>query len=258
LGWLSEALEAAPGAPAEIRAHGLMWAGTMLLHTGEHDRAAELLEAALLLFRELKDAPWTASTLERLAVALAAIGAPAEARERLDESLALFRKQDDPRGVSAVLRRLAELEWDEGDHAASVSLTQEALGLSRAGQDAYWTAELLTDLGERLLVLGDLARSVDAAREGASLAYELGSVPTVARGLTALAEAATQARDVERASRLWATVEALEQRGDGTFGSEARGRHRRTVASLPEGELTAARAAVRTLSLAELVAQALA
>jgi len=257
LGWITEALASAPGAAAEIRAHGLMWAGTLLLHTGEHDRAAELLEEALVLFREVHDLPWAASTLERLAVAFAALGRQAEARERLEESLAIFRRQDDPRGVSAALRRLAELEWDGEARQASVSLTEEALELSRAGDDSYWTAELLADLAERLLLLDEVTRSARAAQEAVELAHEIGSVPTVIRGLTVLTQVAMRAGETARASLLWATVEAVEQRGDGTLGSEARGRHRKAVISLPESELAASRSVVRALSLDELVTQAL-
>jgi predicted ATPase/DNA-binding SARP family transcriptional activator len=256
--WLCEALSAAPEAPVEIRAHGWMWAGTMLLHTGEYDLATEQLEKALMLFRELEDVVWIASTLERLAVVLAALGEDDQARERLDESLTLSRSVNDRRGVSAGLRRVAELEWDRGAHGASVSLTEEALELSRTEGDLFWTAELLADLAERQLMLGDVARSVELAREGVSLASGLESVATIVRCVTVLADAATHAGEMSRAALLWAAAEAFEQRGDGTFGTVGRGVYRNAVAPPTEDELAAPRAAVRTLTFAELVAQALA
>ncbi len=54
-GWLTESLEAAPDAPADVRAAALMWAGSTIFLTGDYERRAALSEEALELYRQLGD-----------------------------------------------------------------------------------------------------------------------------------------------------------------------------------------------------------
>jgi predicted ATPase len=255
--WLTEALESAPEAPRDVRAIGLMWAGSTIFFTGDYERSAALLEEALALFRQLGDMKHVASVLDRLSGPVGHLGDHARARALADESLALCREIGDRAGSLYPLSKVAWDEWKRGDRERGVRLTEEALELARETGDAWWTAELLHTLAEMAWEEGDLAGAAALGRECVSLAYELGNALTLVYGFGLLAVQAAVAGDRARAGRLWGAVEALEETGEARLSTETHERYEGAIFTLSDAALEADRAEGREMTLDEAVKHAL-
>ncbi len=254
--WLSEALEAAPDAAADVRANGLMWAGSTIFFTGAYEQARVLFEEALELFRLIGDKRGVARILDRLAAPYFLAGDYAKARELADESVALFREIGDRAGTLYPLSKVASDEWRRGNREQAE--TEEALELAREVGDTWWDAGLLDNLASMAWEQGDLARSAVLSRECVSLAHELGNAPTLVYGLGLLAALAAAEGDRARAGRLWGAVEALEESGEARLDAESRARYETTILALSDAELEAGRAEGRAMTLDEAVEHALA
>jgi len=255
--WLTEALESAPGAPPDVRAIGLMWAGSTIFFTHDYERAAELLEEALDLFRQLGDKKHVASVLGPLSGAVGNLGDHAKARTLADESLTLFREIGDRAGSLYPLSAVALDEWKRGDPERGLRLTEEALALARETGDTWWAAYLLRQLAQMAWNEGDPARAAALTRESVSLAYELANAPTLAYGFGLLAELAAAAGERTRAGRLWGAVEALVELGEASLSAPARARYEEAVLALSDAAFEASRAEGREMTLDEAVEHAL-
>jgi tetratricopeptide (TPR) repeat protein len=256
--WLSDALDAAADAPADLRAVGLMWAQSTVWFTGDVDRAAALGEEALELFRELGDKENIARELDRLAGARAAQGDLATARAHADESLALFRELGDRAGSMYPLSKVAWVERLRGDRDRGDALMEDALGLAREAGDTWWAAGLLVDLAETAWERGDLGRAATLGRESLSLAHELGNAQTLAYGFGLLAALAAAERRPLRAGRLWGAVEAIEASGEARIDPKARASYEQVFLALSGSDFELGLGEGRAMSLDDAVAHALA
>jgi predicted ATPase/class 3 adenylate cyclase len=256
--WLSEALETATEAPTELRAKGLMWAGSTIFFLNQFERARELAEEALVLFRELGDKRSTARMLDRLSGAYAALGDEARSRQLADESLALFEEIGDRAGTLYPLSKLAWHELRSGDRTRGVALTEEALRLAREVGDSWWAVGRVVQLAEVAFEDGDLKRSDELAREAIVEAFELRNPSSLvyAFGLLAGVAAASGTRD--RSARLWGAVDALEETGEATLDAESRALYESAGPTDASAEAATWRAEGRAVSLEEAVEYALA
>jgi tetratricopeptide (TPR) repeat protein len=246
--WLTEALDATPDAPADVRATGFIQLGAMIFWAGDYARAAAVFEQALELCRQLGDKQAVAHVLDHLAAPVAILGDPARARALADESLALFREIGDREGSLYPLSKVAQDEWQRGDRELGIALTREALELAREVGDSWWEAGLLADLADMAWEQGDLAGAATLARESLSLAHELGDLRTALYGLGLLAVLAAAAGQRPRAGQLWGAAEALEKAGEARFLSEDRARYERAVLALSGAELEAGLAQGRAMT----------
>jgi predicted ATPase/class 3 adenylate cyclase len=249
--WLSETVEKAQDAPKEMRARGLMWAGSAVFFTGDYRRSLELEEEALDLFRQLGDKRMVARTLVRVSSPTRFLGDPDRARALVDESIALYRELGDRSGSIYPLSHIALDEWLRGNRERGVSLAEEALELAREAGDAWWQVSQLEDLAMMAWELGDLCRAYDLAKEQIRLGRELGSAVVLLYGLALLAGVAAKRGDAIRAGRLWGAVEAYEERGAATFKGEDRARYLDAVSSLAGHDLEAGLAEGRAMTLDE-------
>jgi predicted ATPase len=257
-GWLNEALEAAHDAPPEIRARGLMWAGSTIFFTGDLERAAALAEEALALFQRLGDKRNVASMLDRLAASATLLGDPDKGRKLADESLALFRELGDRAGTLHPLSKVALDEWSRGDRERGLALTEETLELAREIGDSWWESGLLASLAEMSWELGDLPGAAACARECLSLAHELGNAPHLVYALGLSAVVAAAAGDGARAARLWGAVEALEESGAARLDAQDRTSYEQAVLAVTDASLEEARAEGRSMSREDVVEYGLA
>jgi len=255
--WLSEALQAADGAPADVRAAGLMWAASTVFFSGDYARAEALGREALELFRRLGDRRNVARILGRLAAPAALSGDHAKARALADESLALFREIGDRAGSLDPLSKVAIDEWLRGDRERGIALTEEALTLAREVGDSWREAGLLGDLADMVWERGELARASALARQCVSLAHDLHDAFTLVYGLALLAVLAAAEGGRRRAGRLWGATEALEERAEAKISAEHRTRFEKAVLALSDAELEAGLIEGRAMTLDEAVEQAL-
>lgn len=257
-GWLSEALDATPDAPTDVRAKALRELCTTPFLTGDYERSAARAEQALELFRELGDRPSVAWTLEMLAAPVGLLGDAVRARALVDESLALFRELGDRKGTLYPLSRMAFDEWQRGDRELGIALTEETVALAREAGDSWWEAGQLASLADMLWELGELARAAALARECLSLARELGSAFRMIYAFAVLAVLAAADGDPGRAGRLWGAAETLEESGQAVFRPGHRNRYADAVFAASGAELEAGLAESRAMTLDEAVELALA
>jgi predicted ATPase len=256
--WLTEALDAAPEAPAELRATALRDLGATFFFTSDHEQATAVSERALELFRELGDTRAVASMLDRLAAPAGMTGDHEKSRAFADESLALFRELGDRQGALYPLSKVAWDEWKRGDPEVGLVLAEEALALAREFGDTWWQAGLLPALAEMMRERGELERAVAAGGECVSLARELGDARTLLYGLGTLALLAAADGDAVRAGRLWGAVETLEARGEARMDDDERARYREEVFALAGAELETGIAEGRAITVEDAIEYALA
>ena len=123
---------------------------------GNLERAVELMEESLTVYRELADDEGTARVLTFLGFAANLQGDYRWQRSLLEEALPLSRRLGDHRNVSLTLNFLALLASDQGDQERAAALWEEDLALARKMGDTW---SIL-----RLAILKDLSLVKDLQR----------------------------------------------------------------------------------------------
>ncbi len=179
--FLERALVRSNGVAASVRAKALSTAARLNEIQGHLDRAEELCEESLALYRELGDTMGIAYSLHLLADVVWGRGNLALARSQAEESLVLFRELGDKGSVSYVLLHLGSLAIDQGEYIRARNLLEESLAMNRELGDTSSIAETLYNLA-RLCYLsqGDLAQAHTLLEESFSLYRELGDKESIA------------------------------------------------------------------------------
>jgi predicted ATPase len=200
--WLEQALAGANGAPAHLRARGLVAAGELAHMSGAYDDALARYEAALPLFRAADDASGQARVLRRQGMITRHRGDPARARALLEKALSLHRAAGDERGKADTLLELAGLARLGGDQERFGALSEAALPLYRRIGDAGGVAEALNNLGILARDRGALDRAVNLHEEVLAIQRHLGDAHGVAAGLLNLGVTLQFRREFDRADAL--------------------------------------------------------
>jgi len=197
------------GAAAETRALALVTGAIFPFRQGDTERARELLQQSLDLYRELGDE-------EGIARAIAELGGVAIAELDLDraaalyaEAVPLFRSQGRQSRLGASLGNLGTIAHMRGDHATAVEHYREAIAASRAAGDDDGAAVNLHNLGRSELQLGRTSAGVDALRESLAIGRRLGYREVIAYVLGGFAEVAMIEDDAPRAAVLLGASEQL-------------------------------------------------
>jgi predicted ATPase/DNA-binding SARP family transcriptional activator len=157
-GWLAQVLDAERVLPAERRATGLYWDGTLALSQGLFGDAQARLEAALAAAREAGEPSVEAAVLAALGRRALLVDA-ADAAALCDAAVTAAGGVGDPILVAdAVLTRAAACERTQEWERAG-ALAAEALELYRAAGDPYGAAWALAEQGWYALVHGRLEES---------------------------------------------------------------------------------------------------
>jgi predicted ATPase len=254
--WLTEALAEAHNASHELRAEGLLWAGSCLFFTSDYAGSAALMEESLALFREIGDDQRVADALDRLSAMQLQLGRVDEGRASAEESLALSERLGNRRRTMYPLTKLAHLEWKEGRHEEARATLERSLTLAREFGDVWWASNCLQGVGEWALEEGDLSRAAEACRESAAMARELGDGYSLACCAGLLACIAAARRDPAAAGRFWGVLEVLELDGQ-AIDPDERARYSGLVRSVEGPEFIAAVEAMRRVPAGEAVALAL-
>jgi predicted ATPase/DNA-binding SARP family transcriptional activator len=170
-GWLAQVLGAK--LPAERRAAGLYWDGTLALSQGLFGDAETRLEEALATAREADDASVETAALAALGRRAVLVAAP-EAADLCDEAVSAARRAGDPILVADALLTQAGAcertqEWERAGAIAG-----EALELYRAAGDPYGAAWALAEQGWYAMVHGRLEESEQHLAEALELRREHG------------------------------------------------------------------------------------
>ncbi|MDP9284697.1 MAG: tetratricopeptide repeat protein [Actinomycetota bacterium] len=217
--------------------------------SGDYERAGPAYARSGELFREAGDENGVAEATFRIGVIASRVGDHGRARRLWEDSLATWQRLGDTVGELQALGNLGWLEFEEGDPERGRELVERSLAMSREVGWTWWEVAQLGNLAEHALEDGKTDEGERQAREYLALARTIEDRTNTVFGLGLLAWAAADRADVERATTLWAAVEAEEAKGPLAMWTSERHKY---AAHIP-----AAAGTVPELTLEEAVAYAL-
>jgi len=258
--WLEEAVTRGNEADPVILLGILLGAGALAYRQGDHERAGQLTEQALVLSRTLKDK-------QGVTWALALSGLvvferdPVQATPLLEESVALARDLGDKWMIGFVLFQLADVPRSLGDYERATALYVESIDLCRQVGDKWRTAVGLLYMGVVSL------RQREYSRAGVFFAE---SLPLCRRGdlfvtfqcLEGLGCVASARGNYVRAARLFGAAELLREslrsRRDREYQRDIAEHMNSAQTALGDTAFASAWAEGRALTLAQAIEYALA
>jgi predicted ATPase/DNA-binding SARP family transcriptional activator/Tfp pilus assembly protein PilF len=253
---LDRALER-PGGDGALRARALGRAGLIASQQGLYDRAKRLLSESQAYWREA-DAPAELGTdLMRLGVVASGAGDFDEARDAFAEALELGRRVGDKRLQSSALNNLGEIARLAGDLATARARYEESVELDLERGSTYGVALRRLNLGGLALEEGEYERAEQQVLAALEASFAISSDDMTISCLEVLAAVAARRGDTRHAVRLLGAAGAQREHL-GFVAPACEARLIDSTAALVEGELApgelqAARAEGRALSLDEVV-----
>jgi len=176
---------------------------------GDYERATELYEKSLALYRETED-KWSITTsLISLGNVWVAREEHELAKELYREALVLSRESGDPEQYATGLTNLGYEHLLEGDHEQATALNEEAARLYRDRGSRGGLVYALDNLAWAALVRGDHGRARVLHEETLALCRELGDKLIGSESLEGLACAAAARGEAERSARLFGAAATL-------------------------------------------------
>ena len=257
---LEAALERGSSAPDVVRAKALHALGILVARQGGHERARDLFEEALALFRDAEDELRAARTLAELGT-LAILAEDYERATTLyEETIPVFRKADDVRTLMVALANLASIANLQADHDRARTLGEEALFLAREQGAKDAMALQLHNLARAALAQH---RTDDAGRlfaESLAIGRELGYKENFAYCVEGCAELAAIRGEAQTAARLLGAGIGLFERLGVPLEAGEREAYERTVellnAQLGEARFASLEAAGRELPIEQALEEA--
>jgi predicted ATPase len=259
--WLERAVDVSVGQPLVLRARVLQAASVFAGTQDDWQRAHELAQEGLRLYRELGDRRGMAILLRDLGAAEVRRGDYAASRGLYEESLAIFRELNEPRLLATVVANLGDLAFRQGDLAQAAERTRESLALQRELGATFGVAVSLITFGFVSVCQGRDEDARVALQEAMLLAHDLGSTDNLGYAFEGLAAVAAARRDFDRAARLVGRSEAIRAMTATELEVAEQAVHKQTVAALRSQlsatELRNALTSGRELSDAAAIAVAL-
>ena len=197
-----DAIERSAGAAPEIRALARVNGAVFPFRQGDNERARELWEEALPLFRVLGDQNEVGKCIGSLGNVAMSEGDLDRAVELYEEAAELSRQVGNTLRLGVILGNLGMLAAMQGDHETSARYATEAATIQREVGDKDGLAVTLHNLGRARLTLGQPDDARDALTESLGLAIGLGYREVIAYCLGGMAELALLVHDEERAAEL--------------------------------------------------------
>jgi predicted ATPase/class 3 adenylate cyclase len=176
---------------------------------GDYERATELYEESLALYRDTEDTWSIAASLLSLGNAMVVRDEHERAKELYREALVLSREAGDPEQYATGLTNLGYEHLLEGDHEQATALNEEAARLYRDRGSRGGLVYALDNLAWAALVRGDHERARILHEETLALCRELGDKLIGAENLEGLACAAAARGEAERSARLFGAAATL-------------------------------------------------
>jgi tetratricopeptide (TPR) repeat protein len=133
------------------------------------------------------------------------------ATELYEESMDLFRAQGDKQFLSICLINLSMMVYSQGDLGQAAQLTEESVVLLRELGARGVVALDLCNLGWMALLQEDLGRAADLYGESLSLSWDTRLNQIIQGALEGFACLAGAEGQAERAGRLWGAAQALHE-----------------------------------------------
>ena len=170
--WLRR-VHALEGIPPGLRAGVAQRLGVLLDQQADKPGAAEVLEEALDLFRQVGDRAGQGRALNSLASAVRTVASTARARELYDQALRVRVEIDDEAGISVTTFNLGLLAMDDGDHENARLLFERSHDIDASLGDEWGAMIGSLGIAAASVALGDL----ETARRGLLRPYGSSSTP---------------------------------------------------------------------------------
>jgi predicted ATPase len=253
---LTDLLARTEDAPEELRARPMYALGVLLDQRGERERAAELMERSLSLFRRHGDQERVAAALNSLGVIKWGLGDLEGARSFLEESISLRREIGDEAGTATGLSNLGIVAFEQGDLDEAETRFKETFELDRAQGNEWGSVVALDNLAAVALERGDYGRAREFIQETLLSAKRVGDREVIALALEKAGVLAGIEGDAVRAGRLVGAADGLRESVGierSRFDTDWLSRHLDSAAG---DEFEAAREAGRTLEAEEALREA--
>jgi predicted ATPase/Tfp pilus assembly protein PilF len=209
--WMLESAIERAGGGAPLRTQGLarIHAAAFAYRQGDAQRAKELSEQALPIFREIGDTNEIGRCIGTLGNVAVAQGDLDRAVELYEEAAALARETGNTGRLATILANLGSIAGLQDDAETSARYAKEASDLQRELGEQDGLAVSLHNLGRCELDLGRLADARRSLAESLAIARALGYREVIAYCLSGMAELALIEDENERAAEFLGASEAL-------------------------------------------------
>jgi predicted ATPase/class 3 adenylate cyclase len=208
---LTDLLARTEGAPEELRARPLYALGVLLDQRGDRERAAELLERSLSVFRRHEDHERVAAALNSLGVIKWGLGDLEGARSFYEESISLRREIGDEAGTATGLSNLGVVAFEQGDLDEAETRFKESFELDRARGNEWGSIVVLDNLAAVALERGEHGRAQELVPDLLLSAERVGDREVIALALEKAALLAATEGDAVRAGRLVGAADGLRE-----------------------------------------------
>jgi tetratricopeptide (TPR) repeat protein len=208
---LTDLLARTENVPEELRARPMYALGVLLDQRGEPERAAELVERSLAVFREHGEQERVARALNSLGTIRRGLGDLEAARSLLEESIGVRRELGDEAGTAGALSNLGVVAFEQGDLDGAEARFAETLALDRAHGNEWGAAVALDNLAGVALERGDYDRAGEFIRDTLVAAERLADRELIAFGLEKAAVLEAEEGNVPRAGRLAGAADGLRE-----------------------------------------------
>jgi predicted ATPase/class 3 adenylate cyclase/Tfp pilus assembly protein PilF len=208
---LTELLARTESAPEELRARPMLALGVLLDQRGEPDRAVELVERSLAIFRKQGEQGSVARALNSLGTIKRSLGDPESARPLLEESIRVRRELGDEAGTAGALSNLGVVAFEQGDLDGAEARFTETLALDRAHGNEWGAAVALDNLAAVALERADYDQAGEFVRDTLVAAERLADRELIAFGFEKAAILAAAQGNARRAGRLVGAADGLRE-----------------------------------------------
>jgi predicted ATPase/class 3 adenylate cyclase len=208
---LTELLAQTQGAPVEQRARPMYALGVLLDQRGEPERATELVERSLAVFRKQGDRERIGTALNSLGSIKRVLGDFDAARSLLEEGLAIRRELGDHARMASSLSNLGIVAFEQGDLDDAEARFVGALELDRAHGNEWGAGAALDNLSAVAIESGDYERARELNREALVSAQRVGDQELIAFGLEKAAVLAAAEGQGARAGGLAGAADAVRE-----------------------------------------------
>jgi non-specific serine/threonine protein kinase len=185
--WTARALDAAYMAPKALRASAFNRCAILARLEGDAEAAGQLLEASLVLFRELEDSEGIARAAGNLGLLRYDRGDDVGAVEALSEGLALSREHGDQQDVPHLLLNLGMVYTRMKDYPEAEAALTEAGAMWQAAGDQLGLSMTLLNMAQLARDQHQLDRAGELYVAGLRTSVAIGDRPQLATGLEGVA-----------------------------------------------------------------------
>ena len=208
--WLERALESLSTDETALWARVALSLGVVVVTQGDHERASALFEQALPSARKLGETEDVVICLSGLGIAASAAGDLERARFYWEECRAVAAAHDLRARLASVTVNLGDLALRQGRLDEGRALSDEGLRLfTELGSPLVAYAR--ANLGYEAMAAGRLDDARRIYAEILQVSWRRGERVPAAHGLLGIASVLVSEGDLDRAARLFGTVQALDE-----------------------------------------------